>query len=87
MHIEPLSDVVMLRRQKIDKIGRIAIPIQSTDFQEDIGTVYAAGPDTSLKSGDVVLFSTHGHQVTTIEGEEYIVTRHNSIIAKINGSR
>jgi co-chaperonin GroES (HSP10) len=87
MHIEPLSDVVILRRQKVDKIGSIAIPISSPDFQEDIGTVFAAGPDTSLKSGDMVLFSTHGHQITTIEGEEYIVTRHNSVIAKINGSR
>jgi co-chaperonin GroES (HSP10) len=87
MHIEPLSDVVLIKRQKLDKKGSILIPIESPDFQEDIGTVYAAGPDCSLKSGDVVLFSTHGHQITTVDGEEIIVTRYNSIIGKINGSR
>ncbi len=87
MHIDPLSDVVLIRRQVLDKKGMIHIPISSPDFQEDIGTVYAAGPDSSLKSGDLVLFSTHGHQITTVDGEEIIVTRHNSIIGRINGSR
>jgi len=87
MNIEPLSDVVILKRQVVDKIGNIAIPISSPDFQEDVGTFYAAGPDSSFKSGDVVLFSTHGHQITTLEGEEFIITRHNSIIGRINGTR
>jgi hypothetical protein len=33
-----------------------------------------------VKPGDKVMFSTHGHQVTKLNGEELIVLRQNSII-------
>ncbi len=87
----PLHDVVVIKPQTVDQVGSILIPISSEDFREDIGTVAYVGPgalkdDGSflpmfVKPGDRVLFSTHGHQVTKVDGEELIVLRQNSIIA------
>lgn len=90
--LEPLSDVVIIEPQTVEKVGSILIPIQSEDMKEDIGTVFAVGPGATnddgerlpmyVKPGDRVLFSTHGHQVTKIDGKELIVLRQNSIIAR-----
>lgn len=91
MNITPLDDVVIIKRQVVEESsGGILIPISSEDFREDIGTVRFCGPGRTLddgkidempvKVGDKVLFSTHGHQVTKIDGEELIVLRQNSII-------
>ena len=87
----PLHDVVIIKPQTVDQVGAILIPIASEDFKEDIGIVAYVGPGalsdvgTTLpmfvKPGDRVLFSTHGHQVTKVDGEELIVLRQNSIIA------
>lgn len=87
----PLHDVVIIRPQTVEQVGAILIPISSEDFKEDIGTVMYVGPGAMndegtqlpmhVKPGDRVLFSTHGHQVTKVDGEELIVLRQNSIIA------
>ena len=87
----PLHDVVIIRPQTVEQVGAILIPISSEDFKEDIGTVAYVGPGAmndegktlpmDVKPGDKVLFSTHGHQVTKVDGEELIVLRQNSIIA------
>lgn len=89
--LEPLHDVVIIKPQVLEKVGSIVIPIESKDFREDIGTVLYVGPGDMndegvvlpmfVKPGDRVLFSTHGHQVTKIDGQEVIVLRQNSIIA------
>ncbi len=95
MHISPLNDVVIIKRQVVEETsGGIIIPISSEDFREDIGTVRFCGPGRMLdngnlepmniKVGDRVLFSTHGHQVTKIDGEELIVLKQNSIIGVFN---
>ncbi len=94
MHISPLSDVVIIEQQKVEKVGEILIPIESTDFREDIGTVMFTGKGKlddngkllpmNVKPGDKVLFSTHGHQVTKIDGKEMIVLRQDSIIGVID---
>ena len=86
----PLHDVVIIRPQIVDQVGAILIPITSEDFREDIGTVAYTGPGATndegkvlpmyVKPGDRVLFSTHGHQVTKVDGEELIVLRQNSIL-------
>ena len=88
--IAPLHDVVIIKRQEVEKVGSIYIPIQSEDMREDIGEVMYVGPGAMnddgetlpmyVKPGDKVLFSTHGHQVTKIDGKELIVLRQNSII-------
>ena len=97
MHMKPLSDVVIIEQQRVEKVGDIIIPIQSEDFREDIGKVISVGPGATndegkvlpmyVKPGDKVLFSTHGHQVTKIDGKEMIVLRQNSIIAILEDAR
>lgn len=88
--IAPLHDVVIIKRQEVEKVGSIYIPIESENFREDIGTVMYTGPGAMndegetlpmyVKPGDRVLFSTHGHQVTKVDGVDLIVLRQNSII-------
>ena len=94
MRICPLADVVIIERQTVEKVGEILIPIESKDFREDIGIVRycgegAIGDDGKrlpmfVKEGDKVLFSTHGHQVTKINGQELIVLRQNSILGVLH---
>lgn len=95
MHINPLSDVVVIKRQaQQDIIGGIIIP-PSDDFREDIGTVMFAGRGklsprgvfipNEVKEGMKVLFSTNGHQITQVNGEELVVLREPSIIGIIEG--
>lgn len=90
MTLNPLEDVVIIKQHKDEKVGEILIPIESNDFAEDIGIVRFTGPGKpddngkllpmNVKPGDKVLYSTHGHQVTKINGEELIILRQNSII-------
>lgn len=95
MEISPLSDVVVIRRasQKEISEGGIIIP-PSDDFREDIGTIAYCGRGKysakgafipmQVKPGDRVLFSTNGHQITKVNGEELIVLRQDSIIGVID---
>ena len=95
MQISPLSDVVVIRRASQVEVseGGIYIP-PSDDFREDIGTIVFAGKGKmstkgiqipmQVKEGDKVLFSTNGHQVTQVNGEELIVLRQDSIIGVID---
>jgi co-chaperonin GroES (HSP10) len=68
------------------------------DYKEDIGIVEFVGNgklygcktcntehrrEPSVKPGDKVLFSTHGHQITTIAEQELVVLREPSIIGVI----
>ncbi len=99
MNVTPLGDIVIIRRADQQSVsdGGIYIP-PSDDFTEDIGTIVYAGQGQLVKCsrcagkhriqmeakvGDRVLFSTNGHQLTKIKGEELIVLRQNSIIAVI----
>lgn len=95
MRIDPLSDVVVIRRRPQDTVsaGGIAL-IESPDFREDIGTVAFCGKGRispkgvfipiSVKPGDCVLFSTNGHQITKVNGEELVVLREPSIIGFVH---
>lgn len=97
MNVTALQDVVIIRRtpQKEISDGGIFL-VNSDEMLEDIGTVEQAGPGklsskgvfipNDVKKGDVVLFSTGGHQVTKLNGTEFIVTRQNSIMAILNES-
>jgi chaperonin GroES len=96
MHIDPLSDVVVIRRQTQQEVSRggIYLPL-SDEFREDIGVVVFAGKGKlspkgvripmEVKAGMKVLFSTNGHQITTVNGEELVVLREPSIIGVIEG--
>lgn len=76
----------------MESAGGIAL-VDSPDFREDIGTVAYCGRGRNLpkggfvpisvKVGDRVIFSTNGHQITKVNGEELVVCREPSIIAVV----
>lgn len=98
--IHPLGDIVIIRRSEPDQISAGGIyMVFDPDYREDIGEVIYVGngkrhkcsackTDTriplTVKVGDTVLFSTNGHQITKINGEELIVIREPSIIGVIS---
>jgi chaperonin GroES len=97
VNFKAVQDVVIIRRTPQQEISAGGIfLVDSKDFLEDIGTVEEAGPGklsskgvfipNDVKKGDIVLFSTGGHQVTKLNGTEFIVTRQNSIMAVLNES-
>jgi chaperonin GroES len=94
MELKPLGDVVYIRRLQPAQMSAGGVFLPCTDeFTEDIGEVVAAGPGKTtlkgafipitVKKGDRVMFSTHGHQVTKFLGEELIVCREPSIMGVI----
>lgn len=83
--IAPLADIVIIRRLPPQQVSDGGIHlVWDPDFREDIGEVAYVGPGNkrpvAVKPGDKVLFSTNGHQITTINGEELVVLREPSII-------
>jgi len=95
LHINPLSDIVVIKRCTNEEINGSGLYIpQSGDFLEDVGIVKFCGKGKvtpkgtwpmEVKPGDKVYFSTNGHLVKYIDGEELIVTRQDSIIGVIDG--
>ncbi len=83
--LTPLSDIVVIRRLAPQQVSDGGIHlVYDPDYREDIGEVAYVGPGkkqpVSVKPGDKVLFSTNGHQITVINGEELVVLREPSII-------
>ncbi len=83
--IKPLSDIVVVRRLPPQQVSDGGIHlVYDADFREDIGEVAYVGPGkkqpVAVKPGDKILFSTNGHQITTVNGEELVVLREPSII-------
>ena len=85
--IRPLVNIVIIRRSTPKEVSDGGIHlVWDADYREDIGTIAYAGPDCrSVKPGDRVLFSTNGHQITVIDGEELVVLKEPSIIGVITG--
>lgn len=95
---QPLHDVCIIRpHREVLSRGGIMIPRNAEEFHEDVGEIVYCGPGQMsdegkllpmfVKPGDKVLFSTHGHQVTKLDGEELIVLRQNSIICVLEDDR
>ena len=85
MNITALRDVVIIRRSAPQEVsdGGIALAWDA-DYREDIGMIVSTGKNVKdVKPGDRVLFSTNGHQITVINGEELVVLREPSIIGVI----
>jgi chaperonin GroES len=93
--IKPLHDIVVIRRSPPEERSEGGIYLAwDADFKEDIGVVHACGPGKvspkgvfipiSVKKGQKVIFSTNGHQITRVNGEEFVVLREPSIIAVID---
>jgi chaperonin GroES len=101
--VRPLRDVIIIRRASPDQVSSGGILLNwSEDYKEDIGEVMFVGPGrryqcskckalqvepTTVKPGDLVLFSTNGHQITKINGEELVVLREGSIICKMDSKQ
>ena len=99
MQINALSDVVVVRRCPPDDISEGGIALAyDPDYKEDIGIVEYVGAGklygckecrtehrrpVDVKKGDKILFSTHGHQITTIAEQELVILREQSIIGVI----
>ena len=85
--IKPIGKIVIIRRSTPREVSDGGIHlVWDSDYREDIGTVLYAGPDAkSVKPGDKVLFSTNGHQLTVIDGEQLVVLKQDSIIGVIMG--
>lgn len=99
MNISPLGDVVVVRRSAPQSVSDGGIHLAyDPDFREDIGVVAYVGTGKrygcktcktthivppAVKAGDKVLFSTNGHQITTVNGEELVILREQSIIGVI----
>ena len=92
--LKPLGDIVVIRRSPPEERSAGGLYLAwDPDFKEDIGTIVACGPGklsvkgvfirTSVRAGQKVLFSTNGHQITKVRGEELVVLREPSIMAVI----
>lgn len=97
--ISPRGDIVVIRRLAPDAVSAGGIHLAyDPDYKEDIGVVEFVGEGkvygckqcktehrrpVEVKPGDKVLFSTNGHQITTVAGDELIVLREPSIIGVI----
>lgn len=101
--IHPLRDIVIIRRASPDQVSSGGIYMAwDEDYKEDIGEVLYVGQGRkyqckqckcenvepiTVKPGDLVLFSTNGHQITKINGEELVVLREGSIIGIIGNKQ
>lgn len=99
MKLSPSSDVVVIRRLPPEQVSDGGIHLAyDSDYKEDVGVVEFVGEGkrygckkcgtekriaVSVKPGDKVLFSTNGHQMTTLKGQEYVILREPSIIGVI----
>lgn len=98
--IRALWDRVIIRRATPDSVSSGGIYMAwDPDYKEDIGEVLYVGDGSwhkcqqckaetlvpvAVQPGDVVLFSTNGHQITVINGEQLIILREQSIIGIIS---
>jgi chaperonin GroES len=99
MDVRPLADIVWIKRLPPEELSAGGIVLaHDNDYQEDIGVVKAVGPGkeygcstcgnnhrraVDVRVGDKIIFSTHGHQLTEVAGEQYVVLREPSIIGVI----
>jgi chaperonin GroES len=93
VNLEPLADRMVVRpiaKEEITK-GGIVLPDTAKEKPQE-GEVLAVGPGrvsdngtlipTSIKTGDVVLYSKYGGTEIKINDEELIILRESDILAK-----
>jgi chaperonin GroES len=94
MKIKPLGDRVLVQRMDVEeKKGGIIIPDAAKE-KPKTGKIIALGLgkrdedgkriEFSVKKGDKVLFESYAGTEVTIEGEEYLIMREDSIIGVVN---
>ncbi|MBM3251951.1 MAG: co-chaperone GroES [Candidatus Omnitrophica bacterium] len=95
MDIKPLGDRVLIKQLEAEEKtkGGIVLPDTAKEKPQE-GKVIAVGPGKvlesgkiqtpSVKAGDKVLYGKYsGTEVTTKEGEEYIIVKEDDILAII----
>lgn len=85
--IKPLHDRVIVKPAVAETTtaGGIIIPDTAKEKPQQ-GEIVAAGPGkkdepTTVKVGDVVLYSKYGGTEITLGGEEYLIMRESDILA------
>jgi len=87
MNIKPLDDRVLIEpisEEESTKSG-IVIPETADKEKSEQGKVIAVGPKTTVKVGDVVLFSKYGPNEIKIDNKEYLIAKEEDILAIIYG--
>ena len=97
MNVRPLHDRIIVQRleEGEQRIGGIIIPDSAKEKPQQ-GKVIAAGNGKvkddgkrialDVKSGDLILFGKYSGQEIKLEGEEYLITREDEVLAVIEGA-
>lgn len=83
--LNPLRDLVLIKRVDKENTESDTGIILSTEKEVlPAGTVRAAGPDSSLKSGDSVVFSKFAGTEIKDEGETYLLMKDEDVLATVS---
>jgi co-chaperonin GroES (HSP10) len=92
MKLEPLGNRIVIKpvvlKEKDKKESEIIIPETADEEQSQYGEVVAIGEGKKvaklgLKKGDKVLYKEYGPAEIELEGEEYLVSESDDVLAKI----
>ena len=92
VHIDPLSDRVVVMPEEVDEKTASGIILPDTAQEKpQQGTIVAVGPgkasDTgsiikiTVKKGDKVLYGKYSGTDVTVDGNEYMIMRESDILA------
>jgi len=93
VHINPLSDRVVVMPEEVDDITASGIILPDTAKEKpQMGKIVAAGPGKisdngnvvkmTLKSGDKVLYGKYSGTEITLNDDEVLIMRESDILAK-----
>ena len=93
VHINPLSDRVVVMPEEVDDITASGIILPDTAKEKpQMGQIVAAGPGKisengttvkmTLKSGDKVLYGKYSGTEITLNDDEVLIMRESDILAK-----
>ena len=93
VHINPLSDRVVVMPEEVDDITASGIILPDTAKEKpQMGKIVAAGPgkisdngntvEMTLKAGDKVLYGKYSGTEITLNDDEVLIMRESDILAK-----
>jgi len=93
VHINPLSDRVVVMPEEVDETTASGIILPDTAKEKpQMGQIVAAGPgktsdngttvEMTLKSGDKVLYGKYSGTEITLNNDEVLIMRESDILAK-----
>ena len=96
MNVRPLHDHIIVRRleEGEQRVGGIIIPDTAKEKPQQ-GTVIAAGNGKAkdggkrvpldVKAGDRILFGKYSGQEIKLDGQEYLITKEDDVLAVVEG--